>query len=550
MTTPHGRGGPGAAPADAAGSTLRPFRYPVFTVLWIATVVSNVGTWMQNAAAGWLMTGLSPDPLIVALVQVATSLPMFLFALPAGALADVVDRRRLLIAMQVIATVIIVILSWLVWTERVTPVVLLVFTFLIGATAAMIAPAWQAIVPQLVPREELTPAVALNSVGLNISRAVGPALAGLIIGAMGLAAPFWINALSNLGVIAALLWWRQTSTSAQPLPAERIGAAIRTGLRHARHNPHLRATLIRATGFFVSASAYWALLPLVARNQVAGGPELYGILLGAIGIGAVGGAFVLPRLKALLGPDRLVAAGSIGTAIALLLFGFARSPATAIVASVAAGISWIAVLATINVSAQVALPAWVRARGLAVFVTVQFGAMTLGSVLWGQAAAIVGLDTAHFAAAAALLLAIVPLRRWKLQTGAGADLTPSMHWPVPIVAREIEHDRGPVLITVEYRVRPEDRPAFMEALERFAPERRRDGAFDWSVYQDAADEARFVESFKVDSWLEHLRQHQRVTNADRILQEAVHRFQIDGAPEVRHLIAVTSADVAARRERP
>lgn len=548
MTTPNEHNASGSASTEAANSILRPFRYTVFTVLWIATVVSNVGTWMQNAAAGWLMTGLSPDPLIVALVQVATSLPMFLFAMPAGALADVVDRRRLLIAMQVISTVIIVILSWLVWADRVTPAVLLVFTFLVGATAAMIAPAWQAIVPQLVPRDELTPAVALNSVGLNVSRAVGPALAGLIIGAMGLAAPFWLNALSNLGVIAALLWWRQTATSAQPLPAEHIGAAVRTGLRHARHNPHLRATLIRATGFFVSASAYWALLPLVARNQVAGGPELYGILLGAIGVGAVGGAFVLPRLKALLGPDRLVAAGSIGTAVALLLFGIARSPATAICASVVAGISWIAVLAIVNVSAQVALPAWVRARGLAVFVTVQFGAMTLGSVLWGQVGAIFGLDTAHFAAAAALLLAIAPLRRWKLQTGAGADLSPSMHWPVPILAREIEHDRGPVLITVEYRVGPENRSAFMQALERFAPERRRDGAYDWSVYQDAADEARFVESFKVDSWLEHLRQHQRVTHADRILQEAVLRFQTEGAPDVRHMIAVTSGDVSTRRE--
>ena len=279
----------GEASAGIADSPWSPFRHPTFTVLWIATVVSNIGTWMQNAAAGWLMTGLNPDPLIVALVQVATSLSMFLFVLPAGALADIIDRRRLLIVIQVASAVITAILSVLVWTGRATPIILLAFTFLAGSAAALISPAWQAIVPQLVPRQDLPAAVALNSVGFNVSRAVGPALAGLIIGAMGLAAPFGLNAISFLGVIGALIWWHAPGTRARHLPAERFGAAIRIGLRHARHNPHLRATLMRAAGFFLFASAYWALLPLVARNQVAGGPELYGILLGAIGAGAVGG---------------------------------------------------------------------------------------------------------------------------------------------------------------------------------------------------------------------------------------------------------------------
>lgn len=277
-----------------AGSPWSPFRYSTFTVLWIATVVSNIGTWMQNAAAGWLMTGLNPDPLVVALVQVATSLPMFLFVLPAGALADIIDRRHLLLVVQIAAAVIIAVLSLLVWADMVTPFILLAFTFLAGINAALISPAWQAIVPELVPRQDLHAAVALNSVGFNIGRVVGPALAGLIIAGMGMAAPFWLNAISYLGVIAALIWWHSPGSRTGHLPAECFGVAIRIGLRHARHNPHLRATLIRAAGFCVFASAYWALLPLVARNQVVGGPELYGILLGAIGIGAVGGSFALP----------------------------------------------------------------------------------------------------------------------------------------------------------------------------------------------------------------------------------------------------------------
>jgi len=529
--------GPAPPGRRSTGSSWSPFRHRVFTVLWIATVISNVGTWMQNAAAGWLMTGLDPDPLIVSLVQVATALPMFLFGLPAGALADILDRRRLLIAVQVALTVLTAGLALLVWSNTVTPLTLLVFTFLLGVGAALIAPAWQAIVPQMVPRDDLHPAVALNSVGINISRAIGPALAGIIIGLLGLAAPFWLNALSNIGVIAALIWWRVPAPSSRHLPAERFGSALRIGLRHARANPHLRATLLRAAGFFLFASAYWALLPLVARNQVAGGPELYGILLGAIGAGAVVGAFLLPQLKAWLGADRLVAAGIVGTAAALVLFGIARDPATALAASALAGVSWIGVLATVNVSAQVALPAWVRGRGLAMFATVQFGAMSLGSIVWGQVATLTDLPTAHVVAAAGALVAIPLLWRWKLQTGEGVDMTPSMHWPAPVLSREVEGDRGPVLTTLEYRVDAADRGAFLEALHRLAQQRRRDGAYGWAVFEDAAQAGRFVETFYVASWLEHLRQHERVTQADKALQEQVNAFHRgEGRPSVSHLI--------------
>ncbi len=539
MTTVESKPPESTPPARSGdGSSLSPFRHPAFAVLWVATVVSNIGTWMQNAAAGWLMTSLDPHPVTVALVQVASSLPMFLFALPAGALADIVDRRRLLMFTQVAIAALVGAFSVLVWSGRVTATALLAFTFLAGTAAALIMPAWQSIVPLLVPRRHLQPAVALNSVGLNVSRAIGPALGGLIIAEWGMAAPFWLNALTTFGVIAALIWWRPPDDgTASRLPAERFGRAIRAGLRHARYNPHLRATLIRATGFFIFASAYWALLPLVARDQVAGGPRLYGILLGAIGAGAVAGAFALPAMRLALGPDRLVAAGAIGTAVAMVLFGLARQPAAAFAASVVAGASWIAVLATMNVSAQVALPGWVRGRGLSIFGTIMFGSLTLGSILWGQVAAMTSLPIAHLVAAAGALLSVPLLWRWRLQTGATVDLAPAMQWPEPMLARDIHADRGPVLVTVEYDINPRDRGAFLEAIAKLAHERRRDGAFDWDLFEDAAQEGRFVEAFLLDSWIEHLRQHERVTRADRAQQEVVNGFQTEGIPKVSHLIA-------------
>jgi predicted MFS family arabinose efflux permease len=524
-------------PQPPRGAAWGPFGHPAFAVIWTATVVSNVGAWMYTAASGWLMTGLNPDPLIVSLVQVAAGLPIVLFAIPAGALADIVDRRRFLIVAEIATTAVSAIFAALVGLGLVTPTVLLAFTFLIGAFGALAAPAWQSVVPQLVPREELQAAVAANSVGFNVSRAVGPALGGAITAALGIAAPFWINAASNLGVIGGLVWWRSVKRGAGHLPAERFGRAIRTGLRYARHNPQLRATLLRAVGFFLFASAYWALLPLIARDRIAAGPDIYGVLLGAIGGGAVAGAFALPWAKRRLGADGLLVAGTLGTALALVLFGLARDSTTAFAASVLAGAAWIAVLSTLNVSAQVALPEWVRARGLALFMTVYFGAHTVGSALWGQIAALWGLPLAHFIAAAGALLTIPLAWRWRLQAGADIDLTPSMHWPAPIVSREVEQDRGPVLVTVEYRIDPVERQPFLAALDRLGHERRRDGAYAWGVFEDAADPARFVETFLVESWLEHLRQHERVTNADRVLQTQVQRFQLEGEPKVTHMIA-------------
>src|ERR1700733_6568905 len=270
---------PTSAQLQATAPPGSPFRHRAFAVIWIATVVSNIGGWMYSVASGWLMTSLDPNAFIVAMVQVANSLPMFLFAIPAGALADIVNQRRFFIVGESTITLVSAAFAALVWLHLITPVSLLVFSFVVTVGSAMTAPAWQSVVAKLVPKPDLPSAVAANSVGINVSRAIGPALGGIIVGAVGIAAPFWLDAFSNIGVIAALIWWRAPKTGGSPLPPEPFGGAIRTGLRYARYNLHLRATLIRTVAFFVFGSAYWALLPLVARTQIAGGPALYGVLL-------------------------------------------------------------------------------------------------------------------------------------------------------------------------------------------------------------------------------------------------------------------------------
>ncbi|MDT4809916.1 H+ Antiporter protein [compost metagenome] len=525
-----------ARPRDEKGPS--PFASRNFTVLWVATVLSNIGTWMHDVGAGWLMTSMSPSPMMVAMVQTATSLPVFLLSLPAGALADIVDRRRLLLLVQVGLCVVAAALAWLVWAGLATPVALLLFTLAMGTGTALIAPAWQAIVPSLVPRESLQQAIAINSVGVNISRAIGPALAGFLITAVGLALPFAVNAMSFLIVAAALLWWKPPSDRNRSLPPEQLWGAMAAGLRYARNSSALKATLVRAVAFFVFASAFWALLPLVVRTVLQGGAELYGIMLGSVGLGAVLGAFLLPRIRKACGADRVVMLGTCGIAVTLAVVALVPVPAAAIAASLLAGASWIAVLSSLNVSAQTALPDWVRARGLSIFVTVFFGSMSLGSLLWGQAASLFGIPQAMLAAAVCALLAIPLTWRWKLQLGAQLDLAPSMHWPAPVLSADVRHDRGPVMITVEYRVAEASREAFLEAMDKVGEQRRRDGAYAWGIFEHTGEPAHYIEYFLVASWVEHLRQHDRVTVSDQDQQVSVRRFlQGDAPPVVRHYLA-------------
>jgi len=532
---------PAPARASASASAWAPFRHRTFAVIWVATVVSNIGGWMYSVASGWLMTSLDADPLFVSLVQVANNLPMFLFALPAGALVDIVDRRLFLIIGETAVTVTSTAFAVLVWMHLITPWSLLVFSFLVTVASAVTAPAWQAVVPQLVPKAELPGAIAANSVGINVSRAVGPALGGLMVVAFGIAAPFWVNAVSNVGVIAALIRWHPPKRSGPTLPRERFGQAMLSGLRHARYNASLRATLMRTVAFFVFASAYWALLPLVARDQIGGSSALYGVLLGVIGASAVAGAFLLRTLRARLGPDVLLAGATVATALATALFGIAHNASVAVAASVLAGASWIAGVSSLNVSAQVALPEWVRGRGLSMYVTIMFGALSLGSALWGEVASRMGLPLALYAAAAGAVLAIPLTWRWKLQTGAAIDFTPSMHWPEPVTTADVEPDEGPVLTLVEYRIDPQHREAFLQAMGPYARIVRRNGAYDFAVYEDPAVEGRYVETFMSDSWSEHLRLHGRVTVTDRKAEERVRRWNI-GEIKTTHLVLAQPRD--------
>jgi MFS family permease len=525
----------------AAVSAWAPFRHRAFAIIWVATVVSNIGGWVFNVASGWLMTSLDADPLVVSLVQVANNLPMFLFAIPAGALVDIVDRRLFLIIGETAVTITGTAFAVLVWLHFITPTSLIVFTFIVTVASAVTAPAWQAVVPQLVPKPELPSAVALNSVGINVSRALGPALGGFMVVAMGIAAPFWFNAISNVGVIAALVRWRPAKKSGPRLPPEGFGQAMRSGLRHVRYNGPLRSTLMRTVAFFLFASAYWALLPLVARNQIGGSPALYGLLLAVIGASAVTGAFLLRTLRSRLGPDTLLAGATVATALATALFGIAHNAAIALAASVLAGASWIAGVSGLNVSAQVALPEWVRGRGLSMYVTVMFGALSLGSAIWGEVASLSGPPLALYAAAAGAILAIPLTWRWKLQTGAAIDFTPSMHWPEPITIEDVEPDRGPVLTMIEYRIDPQHREEFLEAMGPYARVLHRNGAYDFGVFEDPGEEGLFVETFMSDSWMEHMRLHLRITNTDRKIEEAVRRWSI-GEVKARHLILAQPRD--------
>lgn len=519
-------------------SSWAPFRHRPFAVLWGATTISNMGMWMNDVGAGWLMTTLDPSPARVALVQVATSLPVFLFALPAGALADVLDRRRMLLVVNLLSFLTAALFALFVAMGWVTVEVLLVFTFVLGCWQALMQPAWQAIVPSLVPRSELPAAVALNSMAVNIARATGPALAGAIMVPLGIATLFVLNAVSRLAVLAGLLWWHPPAPAQRRLPPEPVGRAILTGLRYASRSTPLKMTLIRAVAFFGFASLYWATLPLIARERLAGGPSTYGLLLALIGVGALVGALGLPRLRARFDMGQIVMLGSLGTALAMAMFALGGTVAIGFLAAFIAGVSWMAVLSSLNVSAQSALPDWVRARGLAIFIMVFFGTMSFSSLAWGQIATRFGLTATLLASAFGLALTALWARRFALPDQGALDLVPSSHWPEILPRLEIGHDRGPVMVEITYQIDVADRDAFLAALYAFREERYRDGAYDWNVFEDVEKPGLMTEYFLVGSWLDHLRQHERVTRSDQDLQAAVRRFHRGDAPPVtQHRVA-------------
>lgn len=528
-----------SAPTPPPTSPWRPLRHPVFRALWLATLASNLGTWLQNVGASWTMAELTPSNTMVALVQAATSLPMFFLSLPAGALADVLDRRKILLVTQTWMTAVATLLGLLTLAGHASPGVLLLFTFLLGLGAAVNQPAWQAMIPELVPREDLPGAISLGSVGFNIARAVGPALGGLIVAAAGPAANFLLNAASFVGVLGVLYWWRRPSVSVSALPAERIWGAMNAGLRYVRHAPEVIAVIVRGSAFILCSSALWALLPVVARD-LGRGPAGYGLLLAALGVGAVGGALVLPRLKLLGSTDFLVATATLVFAAATAALGWVRIFWILLAALLLAGGAWVSLLASLNVAIQTIVPSWVRARALSVYMLVFFGSLALGSALWGAVGDRLGTSPALLIAAAGQVVGLLATLRYHLQSGEGMNLAPSRQWPAPMVHGDIdlEHDRGPVLVSVEYRIAPETAAEFTAAMSEVRRLRLRGGSLQWGLFVDATDPGRYTEMFLVKSWIEHLRQHERVTVADRDVVFAARAFHVgEEPPHVEHLVS-------------
>ncbi|EPR23327.1 MFS transporter [Agrobacterium radiobacter] len=525
------------SPVSPPRGSFAPLGQPVFAILWAATVLGNTGSFMRDVASSWLMTDLSASPAAVAMVQAAGTLPIFLLAIPAGVLTDILDRRKFLIAIQLLLASVSITLMILANSGMLSVGALIGLTFLGGVGAALMGPTWQAIVPELVEREDVKSAVALNSLGINIARSIGPAAGGLLLAAFGAGVTYGVDVASYLVVIAALIWWPRASKTDDAL-AEGFFGAFRAGLRYTRASRPLHVVLLRAAVFFAFASAVWALLPLVARQMLGGDASFYGILLGAVGAGAIGGAFIMPMLRVRLSPDGLLLGAALIAAAVMASLSLAPPKWIAIVALLFLGAAWITALTTLNGTAQAVLPNWVRGRGLAVYLTVFNGAMTAGSIGWGAVGEAAGISGTLLIGAAGLAVAGVVMHRLKLPAG-DADMVPSNHWPEPLVAEPVGNDRGPVLILIEYNVEKHSRTAFLHAIDKLSHERRRDGAYGWGVTEDSADPQKMVEWFMVESWAEHLRQHRRVSNADADLQgELLTYHKGPDKPVVRHFLAI------------
>jgi predicted MFS family arabinose efflux permease len=482
------------------------------------------------------MTSLNPSPRLVSAVQVATTLPFFLLTLPAGALTDVVDPRRLLIVAEAAVAAVSIGFAAVVSAGLASPLSLLATSFLMGMCGALAAPAWLLITTILVRRAELDSAIAINTAGYNVARAIGPAIAGYAIARLSLAVPFWGCCVGNLMLLGALIWWRAPRRPQETLPAERLISAMTAGVRYVRYSREMDATLIRAIAFFPFASAYLALLPLVARSQKGDGAEVYGQLMAAIGLGSIVATFALNWLKTRLGANGQAAVGAIGTVVSLFLLAAAREPILALIASFISGAASIVALTTFFVSAQVALPEWVRGRGLAIFLTVYFGALTLGSAVWGEVATVKGVPFALYSAGVGILVGMALTWAWKLQTSEGQDLTPSMRWRAPCFLNRVTDDRGPILAIAEYRIDPKDSSAFLAVMQDISLERKRDGAYAWHMFEDAGEEGKMIETYLIHSVLELRYRESRVTKADEMIEERAAQF-LKAPAETRYLIA-------------
>jgi len=521
-----------ASPAHST-SAWAPLAFRIYRLIWLAVLASNIGTWMQTVGAQWLLVSLPNAATLVALVQTADTLPDLLLALPGGALADIFDRRRFLIVLQVLQIIAGIGLTWLTFADQMTPPLLLGFTFVLGAGSALQTPAYEALIPELVPRSELHAAVALGSVNVNVARAIGPAFAGLLIARLGVGAVFALNTLTFVFLPIVLLLWRPPAEATAPSP-ERFVAALRAGGRYVRYSPVTKRILLRLGLFVFPATVLWALLPLIASHRLGMGADGYGLLLAALGAGAVAGAFLLPWLRRKLPPNGLLAAACVVYAGATLLLVAIPHPAVAFLVLIPAGAAWIVVLAWSNAEIQLFLPVWVRARGLATYQMVLFGSQAVGALAWGLMAERIGLVPAFLIAAVVLLLGTATILFWPMYDLSRLPTDPSARWEEPSLVQQYDHDEGPIVVITAYTVTPENEEAFLKAMVAVRLSRLRTGAISWELYREGETAQRFIELFTVTTWGEHLLQHGgRQTAADSAIDRRA-RELASSKPVTRH----------------
>ena len=492
---------------------------------------------MQNVGAAWLMAVLSPSPLYVALVQTATSLPVFLLGIPAGAIADIVDRRKLLIWTQIWMLAAAGILGVMTVAGYTGPWPLLLLTFALGIGSTMNGPAWYAIMPELVPRAEIPAAIALNSASFNLARAVGPAMGGVVVAATGAGPAFLLNAVSFIGVVIVLWLWHVRPRDV-PQAEERIASAMLAGIRYVRFAPPMHSVLIRSAAFVTPASALWAMLPVVAKVELHSRSSGYGILLGCLGAGSIVSATIITRLRERFGPNALAstATGLFGV-VSASLFWLDHFGLVCLVL-VVGGMSWMMVNANLNIATQTSTPTWVRASALGMYLLVFQSAMAVGSALAGVFAERFGVRYTMLGAGICLFVAAVTTVRLRLGAGEPTEVSPTPLLPEPTMAMDVPPEHGPVLVAVEYQVDRARRDEFVRVMRGMKMIRRRDGAMRWGLYEDVSAPGHMRESFLVESWAEHLRQHERMTAADREVQMAAQAFHIgEGLPVVKHWVA-------------
>jgi predicted MFS family arabinose efflux permease len=518
-------------------ASLAPFRHGIYRAIWFGTLCSNLGVWIQMVGASWLMTTLTQNADLVALVQSATALPVLLLSLPGGALADLWDRRLVFLTGQCILLGGALILALVQGLGAMTPWLLLLLTFVLNSGSALRQPAYQATVGDLVPRAELPTAIALNSIAFNMARAVGPALGGFIVASFSVQVAFVVAAACNLFIIAVLVSWRRPRVR-HDLPREPFGRAMAAGFRYVLGTPTILAVMARCFVFTVMASAVWALLPLIARENLGGGPSVYGLLLGSLGAGALLGAVSIGALRRRVGGEVLVAVGSVLFALPNVAIAASPTLYVAVPALTVGGAAWMTTLSSFNIMIQLSAADWVKARALATYFMALFGGLALGSWGWGHVADIWGTQTGLALAGGGLMLSILLAPVLRLPTNLTHDLSPIPDLNRPALAPGIEPGRGSVAVTVEYRIDPADAVAYMRAMRPVRRIRLRDGALRWTLYQDSAVPERWVEAFIMPSWYDDLRRLNRLTMADRAVFErtrALHRGE--GRPKVSHLIA-------------